>query len=254
MESYATAQQVYAAGLIFARVGAMVMLLPGIGEQVVPPRIRLAFALLLAMCLAPVVAPAIGVLPADNAALAGKVIHETIIGLMLGALLRLFLASLAVAGEIVSIQTTLSFSQTANPMQAQPGNSLAAFLSLMGATLIFATGLHHQFLEAIVDSYTLFAPARPIPTGDAVQLAVQTVGSSFALGVQLAAPVIVFALIFNIATGLVGRVMPQFQVFFVASPLSVLLGLSVFTLSLGVIGVVWIERYQDFVALFLRGR
>jgi flagellar biosynthesis protein FliR len=254
MEHYATAQQVYAAGLIFARIGAMVMLLPAIGDQVVPPRIRLSFALLLAMCLAPVVAPAIGALPTDNAALAGKVIHETIIGLMLGALLRLFLTSLAVAGEIVSIQTTLSFSQTANPAEAQPGNSLAAFLSLMGATLIFATGLHHQFLEAMVRSYELFAPARPVPTADAAQLAIQTVGKSFALGVQLAAPVIVFALVFNIATGLVGRVMPQFQVFFVASPLSVLLGLSIFTLSLGVIGVVWIDRYEELLALFTGAR
>jgi flagellar biosynthetic protein FliR len=254
MEHYATAQQVYAAGLIFARIGAMVMLLPGIGEQVVPPRIRLAFALLLSMCLTPVVAPAIGALPADNAALAGRIIHETLIGLMLGAILRMFLTSLAVAGEVVSIQTTLSFAQTANPMQAQPAESLATFLSLLGATLIFSTGLHHQFLEAMVKSYTLFAPAKPFPPGDAATLAVQTIGKSFALGLQLAAPVIVFALVFNIATGLVGRVMPQFQVFFVASPLAVLFGLSVFTLSLGVIATVWVNRYEALVALFTQGR
>jgi flagellar biosynthetic protein FliR len=82
---------------------------------------------------------------------------------------------------------------------------------------------------------------------------VQTVGKSFALGVQLAAPVIVFALVFNIATGLVGRVMPQFQVFFVASPLAVLLGLSIFTLSLGVIGMVWINRYESLLSVFRRG-
>jgi flagellar biosynthetic protein FliR len=253
VEHYATAQQVYAAGLIFARVGAMVMLLPGVGEQVIPPRIRLSFALLLAMCLTPVAAAAIGPIPADNAALAGRIIHETLIGLMFGAILRLFLTSLAVAGEIVSIQTTLSFSQTANPIQAQPGESLGAFLALMGATLIFSTGLHRQFLEAMVSSYQLFPPAKAFPTADATQLAVQTIGKSFALGVQLAAPVIVFALVFNIATGLVGRVMPQFQVFFVASPLSVLLGLSVFTLSLGVIGTVWINRYEALVAVFTRG-
>lgn len=250
MEHYATAQQVYAAGMIFARIGAMVMLLPGIGEQVVPPRIRLSFALLLAFCLGPVVAPSIGPLPADSAALAGLIIHETIIGLMLGAILRLFLTSLAVAGEVVSIQTTLSFSQTANPMQAQPGESLGTFLSLMGATLIFSVGLHHQFIEAMVKSYELFAPGKPYPVNDAAQLAVQTVGKSFGLGVQLAAPVIVFALVFNIATGLVGRVMPQFQVFFVASPLSVLLGLSVFTLSLGVIGMVWTNRYAALIGVF----
>lgn len=254
MEQYATAQQVYAAGMIFARIGAMVMLLPGIGEASVPPRIRLAFALVLSLCLAPIVAPSLGVLPTTNSGLTGAVLHELLIGLMLGTILRLFLNSMAVAGEIVSIQTTLSFSQTANPLQAQPGSSLASFLSLMGATLIFASGLHHQFIEAIVRSYELFAPARPLPVSDATNLVVQTTGKSFALGVQLAAPVIVFALIFNIATGLVGRVMPQFQVFFVASPLAVLLGLSVFTLSLGVIGMVWTDRYADLIAIFTRGR
>jgi flagellar biosynthetic protein FliR len=69
---------------------------------------------------------------------------------------------------------------------------------------------------------------------------------SFALGVQLAGPVMVFTLVLNMATGFVGRAMPQFQVFFVASPLTVLLGLSVFALSLGVFGLVWIDRYRTF--------
>ena len=101
MEHYATAQQVYAAGMIFARIGAMVMLLPGIGETVVPPRIRLSFAVLLAMCLAPIASAAIGPLPTDGFVLLGRLIHETLIGLMFGAILRLFLTSLAVAGEIV---------------------------------------------------------------------------------------------------------------------------------------------------------
>jgi flagellar biosynthetic protein FliR len=253
MEHYATAQQVYAAGMIFARIGSMVMLLPGIGEQVVPPRIRLSFAILLAMVLTPIAGAAIGPLPADGFALLGRIIHEVLIGLMFGAILRLFLTSLAVAGEVVSIQTTLSFSQTANPMQAQPAESLSTFLALMGATLIFATGLHRQFFDAMVGSYQVFPPGRPFPTADAAALAVQTLGKSFGLGLQLAAPVIVFALVFNIATGLVGRVMPQFQVFFVASPLSVLLGLSIFTLSIGVIGVVWINRYEALLAIFRPG-
>jgi flagellar biosynthetic protein FliR len=62
--------------------------------------------------------------------------------------------------------------------------------------------------------------------------------------------VVAFSLIFNIATGLVGRVMPQFQIFFVASPLMVLTGLSIFALSLGVIGMVWVDHYRDLIAIF----
>ena len=51
MEPYAAADEVWRAALVFARIGAIVLLLPGVGESYVPPRIRLAFALLLALAL-----------------------------------------------------------------------------------------------------------------------------------------------------------------------------------------------------------
>ncbi|MET0274899.1 MAG: flagellar biosynthetic protein FliR [Phenylobacterium sp.] len=250
MESYATAQQVFAGGLLFSRLAAIVMLIPGIGESFIPPRIRLAFAFVFALMLFPLVAPIAPAVPASVSGVAGAVIKEVLIGLMIGAILRLFMSSLATAGEIISIQTTLAFSQTANPTQAQPSTTLGTFLGLMGIVLIMTTNLHHLFLSAIVKSYTLFPFHRPVMVADAMQLAVQTVGKSFALGLQLAAPVVVFSLVFNIATGLVGRVMPQFQVFFVAAPLMVLLGLSIFALSLGTIGMIWVDRYRDLLALF----
>jgi flagellar biosynthetic protein FliR len=250
MEHYATAQQVFAAGLVFARLGAMVMLIPGIGETFIPVRIRLAFSLALALLLFPVVGGAVPALPATVSGVAGAVIKETAIGLMIGAILRFFMSSLAAAGEIISIQSTLGFAQTANPTQAQPSTSLSTFLGLMGLVLIMTSNLHHMFIEAIVRSYTLFPFTRDLQLSDANALAIQTVSKSFALGLQLAAPVVAFSLIFNVAVGLVGRVMPQFQIFFVASPLMVLTALSIFALSLGVIGVVWIDRYRDLLALF----
>ena len=254
MESYATAREVFAAGLVFARVAAIVMLLPGIGEQGVPPRVRLGLALIFSLALFPIVSPGLPAVPPTMGGMIGMVIHEILIGLLMGTILRLFISSLAVAGEIVSLQTTLGFAQTANPMEAQPSTSLSTFLTVMGLTLIFATNLHHLFLGAVFNSYSVFSVTKAVPIADAAQLAVQTVGQSFALGVQLAAPVIVFALVFNIATGLVGRVMPQFQVFFVASPLAVLFGLSIFALSLGVLGMVWIDHYRDLAATFTPGR
>ena len=250
MEHYAAAQQVFVGGLIFARLGAILMLIPGIGETFVPARVRLALALVMMLALYPVLSVGAPPVPGTSADLAGAVIRETLIGLMIGGILRLFMAVLAVTGEIVSIQTTLSFAQTANPSQAMPSTTLGTFLGLLALVLILDSNLHHMFLSAIVRSYSLFPFERPVPTADAVQLAVRTVGQAFALGLQLSAPVLVFAFIFNIATGLVGRVMPQFQVFFVASPLLVLTGLSIFALSLGVIGMVFIDRYRDLIRAF----
>jgi flagellar biosynthetic protein FliR len=250
MEPYAIPAQVYAAGLVFARVGAVVMLLPGIGETFVPARIRLALALILALSLGPIASASLPPLPSTVGDMAAQVLHELLVGLMLGALTRFMLAALSVAGEIISLQTTLSFAQTANPIQAQPGGAVASFLSILGLVLLFATDSHYLFIAAIARSYTLFAPAKHVLVQDAATVALQAATSSFALGVQLAAPLMVFALVFNVALGLVGRVMPQFQVFFAGAPLTLLAGLSVFALSLGTGMLIWLDRYREFMRLF----
>ena len=242
--------EVFGAGLVFCRVGALVMLLPGIGEASVPPRIRLSFAFLLSLTFYPLLRAGLPPVPATVGDLGALVLIEIFVGLGLGALLRMFLAAVAVAGETVSMQTTLSFAQTANPGQP-PTTTVGVFLMVLCTTLLFATGLHHMFIGAMVKSYTLFPIGRGIVVQDFGQLAVRTFGQTFSLGVQLAAPVIVFSLVFNIAVGFIGRVMPQFQVFFVATPLSVLLGLSILALSMGVFGLVWIDRFRTFLEPFV---
>jgi len=250
VEHYATAQQIFATALVFARVSAMAMTMPGLGDQPAPTQVRLGFSLLLSIVVAQVVSPLLTQVPPTLGELIGDVLREGVIGLAIGAILRAFLASLAVAGEVISISTTLSFAQTANPTQAQQGSTLASFLSLIGVTLIFATDLHHLFIGAMVRSYTLFPYGHPPPIRDAGLLMVRTVSAMFALGIQLAAPVLVFGLVFNLATGLVGRAMPQFQIFFAAAPLQVLLGLSLFAISLGVMGDLWVDRYRDILSAF----
>jgi len=253
MEPYATADQVWAGGLIFARIGAIILSLPGIGESYVPPRIRLSLALVISLALWPIVAPSLPALPESLGGAVGWVLREVITGLMIGVILRAFTSALSTAGEIVSLQTTLSFAQTANPLLGGQNTTIAAFLMLFGTVLVFATNTHHLFIAGLVGSYELIAPARPLIAADFTELAVRTVGDSFLLGVQLSAPVIVFALIINLAAGLVGRVMPAFQIFFAVAPLSIILGLSVFALSLGVLGTVFIDRYRTLANLFVSG-
>lgn len=253
MEPYAAANEIWAGALVFTRAGAILLLLPGIGEAYVSPRIRLAFALLLSLVLTPLVAPGLPDLPTTVGGMAGWIFREAATGLMIGAIIRTLLSIMGIAGEVVSLQTTLSFAQTTNPLQAQPGTTIAAFLTLLGVVLIFAFDVHHLFIGAIHDSYALIAPARPLLIGDFVTLMVRTVGDAFLVGVQLAAPVIVFSLVFNIASGLVGRIMPQFQIFFAATPLNVLLGLSIFALSLGAMGTVFVDRYRALLATFTGG-
>ena len=246
MQHYALAAQVFGAGVVFARVGAFLMLVPGVGETSVPTQIRLAFAFLLSLTLYPIVRGGLPAEPADIGGLFGLLAVEIAIGLGLAALLRMFLGAMSVAGEVISLQTTLSLAQTTNPLQAQPSATVGTFLSLLALTLVFAANLHQLFIAALVESYRMFPPGRPFPVHDFGVFAVQTFGRTFALGVQLAAPVMVFALAFNVATGMVARIMPQFQVFYAVTPVTVLLGLSVFALSVGAIGLAWVDRVRGF--------
>jgi len=250
MSPFALPIEIYHAALIFLRVGALVMLIPAISDAAVPPRVRLGFALMLSLVLNAVAKPYLPPMPQTVGELGGEVFKELFIGLGLGALLNMMMSALAVAGEIMSIQTTLAFSQTANPNEAQPGASLTSFLSVTAVALLFATNLDHLFIGAIARSYQLFPPMKPPAINDAGLVAVRAMASSFALGLQLAAPVVVFSIVFNVAAGLIGRLMPQFQIFFAVTPLTVLLGLSVFALSLGMIGMVWLDRYRAYLTQF----
>lgn len=243
MEPYATVQQVYAGAMVFTRIAAMVMTMPGIGDQAVPVQIRLSFAFLLTLVLTPVVMPVAPAPPAELATMALQVVREAFIGLMIGSVLRLFMASLSVAGEIISIQSTLSFAQTSAPGLVEPSTTVATFVGLIGLILIFATNLHHLFLGAMVNSYVIFPFGTAAPVMDSGALAIRTLSEAFRLGIQLSAPVLVLALVFNVALGLAARIMPQFQVFFVASPLMVLFSLAILAMSLGLIGVVWVNGY-----------
>lgn len=249
---FGTSQVVFSVALIFVRIGSIAILVPGMGDQAVPPRLRLSFAFMFSLLMFPVVRGQLPALPPTLGAMAGLIIHEAVIGLMLGMLMRTFLAALAIAGEVVSLQTTLSFAQTANPAQAQPSTSVGTFLAMLGLVLIYATNLHHLFIAGMRDSYNVFPPLRPVMVGDATQLMIRTVADTFVLALQMTTPVLIFGLIINVAAGFVSRIMPAFPIFFAVTPLSVLLGLSIFALSLGATGMVFIDHYEEFLMVFVR--
>ena len=231
--------------LAFARIGTLVMLMPGIGEAAVPGRARLGFAVLLSIMLAPQVASA----PGDVWGASGIVISEVAVGFVLGGVARILMTGLATAGQIFGLETGLSFAQTADPLQGQQaGQIVSVFLGLLGATLVFATNLHHVFLLGIRDSYTAFAPGKGFSVGDASDFALDAFSDAFRIGLQIAAPVVVAGLVFRLGLGILARLAPSIQVFFVAMPLNILGGFIILTLGLSSGMLVWLDRLQHYAA------
>ena len=219
--------------LVFARIGTMVMLLPGLGEMSVPPRVRLAVALVLTALLLPLHRQAYQI---DLRAFGPLVValgQELLVGAVLGMIARLTISALQVAGSVVAQQLGLGFVTAIDPSQGQQGLIVGNFLTILGITLIFATDLHHLVIGALNDSYALFKPGEIPILGDVAATLTRTVTSAFRIGVQLAAPFLVFALLFNLGLGVLSRLMPQMQVFFVGMPLSILVGFLILVLVVG---------------------
>jgi flagellar biosynthetic protein FliR len=218
--------------LVFARIGAMVMLLPGFGEVNVPVRVRLGIALLLTLILLPLHRSAYHIDMTSMAPLLVMLVHEIIIGVVLGATARMTLAALSVAGSVIAQQLGLGFVTAVDPTQGQQGALIGNFLTILGLTLLFATDMHYLMIAALNESFTIFAPGALMPSGDVASLATRAFTVAFKIGIQLAAPFIVFGLVFNLGLGILARLMPQMQVYFVGVPLSILIGFVILAIIL----------------------
>jgi len=220
------------------------MLAPGWGEQPAPPNLRLAAAVLVTAVLAPSLAGNAPPAPANILDGIPLLVSEVLVGLMLGGGARLMMSALQVAGATAGIASGLGFAQQIDPLASQTAAIFSGFFSLMGVVLIMAAGLHRIMIEAAADSYAIFPPGQLPPIGDASMFVIDAVANAFRLGIQIAAPVLIFSLIFNISLGLVARLLPQIQIFLIAMPLSVLLGLAVIAFGLGGGIMVWLEEME----------
>ncbi len=237
--------EVFAILLVFVRVGAAVMLLPGYGEPFVSPRLRLILALLISLVVSPVLAPSLPPMPESAAMLLLIILGEVLIGVFLGSLSRMFMAALTTAGMLIAYMSTMANALTLDPSAAQQGSIAGSFLTIIALLLIFTLNLHHWMLLAVVDSYEIFIPGQVPPVGDFSELMARTVAKTFLLSFQIAAPFVVVGLIFFLGLGLLGRLMPQMQVFFVAMPLQIAVGIAVLFIALPVMLRWFIGGFQD---------
>jgi flagellar biosynthetic protein FliR len=218
--------------LVFARVGAMVMLLPGLGESNIPVRIKLAIALMLTLIIVPLHRADYHVNLDALSALLVMMIYEILIGIVLGATARVTLSALQVSGAVIAQQLGLGFVTSVDPTQGQQGVVIGNFLTMLGITMLFATDSHHLVIAALNDSYSIFSPGEVMPSGDVAALATRAFAAAFKIGMQLSAPFLVFGLVFNMGLGVLARLMPQMQVYFVGVPLSILAGFLIFAVVL----------------------
>jgi len=230
--------QAFAVLMVFARVGAALMFLPGFGEASVAPRVRLMIALALSIVLTPLLGARLPALPDSPALLAAYVAEEVGAGAFLGLVARTAISALSTAGTIIAYQANLANAFTNDPTTAQQAALPASVLTTIGVVLVFVTNFHHVLLTALVGSYDVIVPGAPLPTADMAQSFTRVVAESFGIGLALAAPLVVVGVVVSLGMGLLARLMPQVQIFFIAAPAQTLLGFAVLAVTLPVL-LVW---------------
>ena len=240
--------------LVFARLGTTLMIMPGIGDGYVSGKVRLLFALAFSFAMLPVLGPYMpeNVRSLSSAVLIWMLMGEMMIGFLIGMVARIFMSALDTAGMLMSMQTGLGNAMVFNPQMSGQGSIIGALLSVTGMVLLFAANLHHIMIYAMIDSYQGFPVASGWPAADGMaQMIVTAVNQSFTTGFMMSIPFIIVSLMLYLAMGVLGRLMPQIQVFILALPIQLTLGFLVLIMVFSSVMLYWMNQFDEGIGYFL---
>lgn len=241
--------------LMFARIGTLIMLMPALGETSIPTRIRLTIALGITLVLYPVISGSYPAGLTDNPArLLVFMGGEMIIGFAVGLCVKLFTTTLQTAGVIMANQSGLAFAFGADLANGgQQGTLFGNYLSMVGIAMVFATDSHYLVIAALHDSFTLFPPGELVPVGDFVTNATNTVAEVFSIALRMSAPFIVMGLVFYFGLGLLNKLMPQMQIFFIAMPVNIAIGFFLLMVLLSTLMAFYLDHFEGALGKFIAG-
>ncbi|MFV2002565.1 MAG: flagellar biosynthetic protein FliR [Paracoccaceae bacterium] len=231
---------------VFLRVGAAMAILPAVGEQSVPQRVRLVLTLAYTLVVVPAVIDTFPDTQPSGPAIGYFLITEVVAGLAIGISLRLFVLALQTAGSIAAQSTSLS--QFFGAVDVDPQPAMGFLLVISGLALAVTYGLHVQAAGYLIFSYQVMAPGQLIGGPDFSAWGLAQVARAFSLAFSLAAPFVVASLIYNIALGAINKAMPQLMVSFVGAPAITAGGLILLFVTAPLMLTAWYVALEAFLA------
>ncbi len=214
--------------LVFGRLSAAFGQFPAIGSNYIFTRGKLAFALIVSLIIMPIVAPYLPKYSNNFSLNVGYLAIEIFIGIIVSLAANIYFQSLHFVGQIISMQSGLGSAAFFDPGQRTQVTLFSNFMILVATVFIFASNTHHIFIQAIIDSYAKFPPGELLNSGDVSKFVSFVVNDSFILSFKIASPFLVVSLAILTGSGMLARLMPNLQVFFVLTPAQILVMFGVF--------------------------
>lgn len=213
----------------FVRMLALISTAPVFSESAVPRSAKVGLAVLLAIAIAPTLGP-LPAVPLVSAAGFWILIQQILIGAAMGFSMRMVFAVVQAAGEYSGLQMGLSFASFFDPTSGGNTMVLARLLNVMAVLIFLAVDGHLMLIMTLAESFrTLPIADAPLAAGGWFLL-VSAGGQIISGGLMLALPLIAALLTLNLAMGILNRVSPQFSIFAVGFPITLLAGMGMLQL------------------------
>ncbi len=237
--------------LVFCRLGAALSFMPGFGEVYIAMRARLVMALVLSAVVTPMVQDTLPPIPEDVLMLALLMLFEITVGVFMGMLMRVIQGTVHIAGMIIAFQSSLASALLFDATQGNQGSVIGNLMTVTATTLVFVTDLHHLMLAGVVNSFDAFQFLDGYPTQGFMEIMARTLSDGFVVAFKMAAPLIAIGLCVYLAGGLMGRLMPSMQVFFVIVPIQIYIGFFVVAATLTAAMMMYLQYYEEVISIFI---
>ncbi len=237
--------------LVAARVAGLITSAPGFSESFVSSRVRIFLVLGLTLAITPLLSESLIQATVGSTHALLLLIGEFVVGIFMGLMGKVVMSALDVAGSVIGFQISLSNAFVFNPSQGQQTNVMGTFLAMTVLVLIFVQDLHYLMIRGLLDSYTFMMPGKMLPFENMSQIMVEVVSKSFLMGAKIAAPFIILGTTIFVALGMLNRLMPQVQVYFISQPFVIGVGLMVLAVTLGALMNMTMEFVQSYFGYFV---
>ena len=236
--------EIYKFLFVFLRVGSAFIFMPGFQSAYVPAQIRLIAAVTISLVLLPFLSSSLPNPPADFLQVVKICLIELTYGVFIGMVMFTLFSALNLVGNFAGQAIGFANAQIFDPNTQNQSLLIEVFLTITALTVVFITDLHHLMINGVVDSYNIFPAGSPLPVDDLSKFFSETVNQSFIMGFKVASPFIAFMIVFYTGLGLVTRLMPQLNIFFLSLPLQIYLGLGLLLITVPIM-VFWALKYFE---------
>lgn len=237
--------------MVFLRLGSAIMVMPGFTSSYVNNQVRLCTVLSLSFILMPIIAAQIPPQPQNTLVFMQYILSEIVVGVFIGLVMRILFTALNLAGFMAGQAIGFGNAQIFDPATQNQSIVIETFMSLIAITIIFITDLHHLMISAVVDSYQMIPVSTSLPLGDFADSLSKSFNQSFIIGFKLCSPFVAFTIVFYSGMGLVSRLMPQLNIFFLSLPLQIYLGLGLLFITTPVMIIWFIKYFEDGLQQFV---